>query len=135
MRAYWEWHRLIEHSVKIYRKDRYPDFEDFLDSNLNNTSFKFEHWDEYNAAREQLEPGFDEVDPSLIATSLGYARLIQGSIINDFDSNVLLFQFNSDDENPDGFIFMDLGALYFYISRDDLLERRFDRITFEFQSY
>ena len=130
-----EWHRLIEHSVKIYRKDSYPDFEDFLNSNLNNTSFKFEHWDEYNAAREQLEPGFEEVDPSLIATSLGYARLIQGSIINDFDSNVLLFQFNSDDENPDGFIFMDLGALYFYISRDDLRERRFDRITFEFQSY
>ena len=130
-----EEYRAQEHSVKIYRKDSYPDFEDFLHSNLNNASFEYNQWDKSDAAREQLAPGFSEEDPGLIATSLGYARLIQGSIIDDFDSNVLLFQINSDEQNEDGLMFGDVGALYFYISRDDLRERRFDRITFEMQCY
>lgn len=130
-----EEYRAQEHSVKIYRKDSYPDFEDFLHSNLNNASFKYDQLDNYDAAREQLEPRFSEEDPGLIATSLGYAMLIQGSIIDDFDSNVLLFQINSDEKNPEGIMFGDAGALYFYISRDDLRERRFDRITFDMQCY
>lgn len=130
-----EEYRAQEHGVKIYRKDSYPDFEDFLYSNLNNTSFEYDQWDNYDAAREQLEPEFSEEDPGLIATSLGYARLVQGSIIDDFDTNVLLFQINSDEENPEGLMFGDCGVLYFYISRDDLYERRFDRITFEMQCY
>ena len=130
-----EEYRAQEHRVKIYHKDSYPDFEDYFYSNLNSTTVDFDQWDNYDAAREQLEPGFQEEDPRLIATSLGYARLVQGSIIDDFDANVLLLQLNSDEVNADGLLFGDVGSLYFYISRNDLRERRFDRITFELQCY
>lgn len=130
-----EEYRVQEYNVKICRKDSYPDYEDLLDSSLNDGDFVYKQWEEYDAARLELEPDIDEDDPELIATSLGYARLIQGSIVDDLESNVLLLQLSSDEKNPDGLMFGDVGALYFYISREDLRERRFDRITFEMQCY
>jgi uncharacterized protein YwqG len=67
---------------------------------------------------------------------LGCADLIQGNIVEDADDNVLLLQLNSiESVDADELMFGDCGAIYFYISRQDLKNKRFDRIKFELQCY
>ena len=107
----------------------------FLDSNLNDGSFTLEQWDDYNVARRELEPDFEDEGSDWIVTSLGYAKLLQGSIVDSFKSHVLLAQIASDENHPGGFMFGDCGTQFFYISRKDLLARRFDRIIFDMQCY
>ena len=65
---------------------------------------------------------------------LGYDNPIQDSILTDLQDEVLLLQFNSIETDDDyALMFGDCGALYFVISREDLLARRFDKIRFELQ--
>ena len=71
-----------------------------------------------------------------IGSMLGWADLIQGNIVEDADDNVLLLQLNSiESVDADELMFGDCGAIYFYISRQDLKNKRFDRIKFELQCY
>ena len=77
-----------------------------------------------------------------IGSMLGYAYLIQGPIVDDLSSEVLLLQLDSngeywreDDKTPHDLLFGDDGCIYFYIKREDLLARRFDNIKFALQCY
>ncbi|MBQ9554868.1 MAG: DUF1963 domain-containing protein [Muribaculaceae bacterium] len=77
-----------------------------------------------------------------IGSMLGYAYLIQGSIVDDLTNEVLLLQLDSngeywreDDKTPHDLLFGDDGCIYFYIKREDLLARRFDNIKFALQCY
>ena len=77
-----------------------------------------------------------------IGSMLGFAFLIQDPIVDDLLSEVLLLQLDSngeywreDDETPHDLLFGDDGCIYFYIKREDLQARRFDRITFALQCY
>jgi uncharacterized protein YwqG len=77
-----------------------------------------------------------------IGSMLGFAFLIQDPIVDDLSSEVLLLQLDSngeywreDDERPHDLLFGDDGCIYFYIKREDLQARRFDRITFALQCY
>lgn len=66
---------------------------------------------------------------------LGYASIIQNPICDDLESNVLLLQLFSIEETDLTLMFGDCGIIYFYISREDLMERNFDRVDFELQCY
>ena len=77
-----------------------------------------------------------------IGSMLGFASLIQDPIVDDLSSEVLLLQLDSngeywreDDETPHDLLFGDDGSIYFYIKREDLRARRFDKIKFALQCY
>ena len=71
-----------------------------------------------------------------IGSMLGYAELIEEPIVDDPSDDVLLLQLDSseywpeDDKTPHDLLLGNGGIIYFYIKRDDLWVRRFDRITF-----
>ena len=66
---------------------------------------------------------------------LGYASIIQNPICDDLDNNVLLLQLFTIEETDLTLMFGDCGIIYFYISREDLMKRNFDRVDFELQCY
>ena len=66
---------------------------------------------------------------------LGYASIIQNPICDDLDNNVLLLQLFTIEETGLTLMFGDCGIIYFYISREDLMKRNFDRVDFELQCY
>lgn len=73
-----------------------------------------------------------------IGKMLGYADLLQGSIIRDISDEVLLLElYTSEIWQENGKTPHDLplgcGYIYFYITREDLQARRFDSITFALQ--
>lgn len=66
---------------------------------------------------------------------LGYASIIQNPICDDLENNVLLLQLFTIEETDLTLMFGDCGIIYFYISREELMERNFDRVDFELQCY
>ena len=76
-----------------------------------------------------------------IGNMLGYAFLIEKPIVKDLSDHVLLLQLDSseywqeEDEMTHDLQFGNGGCIYFYIKREDLLARRFDRITFALQCF
>ena len=66
---------------------------------------------------------------------LGFASIIQNPICDDLESNVLLLQLFTIEETDLTLMFGDCGIIYFYISREDLVGRNFDRVDFELQCY
>ena len=76
-----------------------------------------------------------------IGNMLGYAFLIEKSIVKDLSDHVLLLQLDSseywqeDDKTTHDLQFGNGGCIYFYIKREDLLARRFDSITFALQCF
>ena len=111
----------------------YPSFDDLLGLSQN-SQYLIDHWDEYTAAYERLAEDYLN-DEAGIGFIMGYAELIQSTIVDDLENNVLLLQLDSDEENDDGVMFGDCGSIYYYISKQDLIDRRFDRLTFELQCY
>ena len=76
-----------------------------------------------------------------IGIMLGYPDLIEEPIVEDPSDDVLLLQLDSseywpeDDKTPHDLRLGNGGIIYFYIKRDDLWVRRFDRITFARQCF
>ena len=111
----------------------YPSFSDLL-NNSDDKQYLVDHWDEYFVAYEHL--GGDYLNEALgIGLMLGHAQLIQDVIVDNSEDNVLLLQLTSDEINDDGVMFGDCGSIYYYIFRQDLNARRFDRPTFALQCY
>lgn len=117
--------RLKESSLSLSEAATYPRYEDLLPVLQN-----WEWVDEYEFACQRSLYFPDQWNGSL----LGYDNPIQDSILTDLQDEVLLLQFNSIETDDDyALMFGDCGALYFVISREDLLARRFDKVRFELQ--
>ena len=121
-------YRLKESPLHLEVSDSYPRYKDLvrIDPEMN---YKFVN--EQGIAMQRL--GY--LPATMQGSLLGYDDPAQDSILTDLQKDVLLLQFNSvetDDENE--LMFYDGGALYFVISREDLLARRFDKVRFELQS-
>lgn len=133
----------------------YPSFEDF---DADDTHMK--EWDDYN---ESLAEFGVEERGSNSHKLLGWAEIIQGSMliecemtsrgfnmgsgwdgmreqIDKLKSTVrdewqLLFQLDTVEQDDFELMFGDCGRLYFYIRREDLAQRRFDRVWLIQQCY
>jgi len=149
-----EEYRIKEYGLSFGARDSYPDFEE-LDLHADTDC----DWDEYD---EALESRGCEIDCERHKL-LGYADLIQGEIPSECERTErglycgdeksyretpdavkadiaraatdwqLLFQMASIQDDDFELMFGDLGNLYFYIRRQDLEERRFDRVRFALQ--
>ena len=124
---------ITERALQFKVDISYPSFDDLLGLSQD-SQYLIDHWDEYTAAYERLAEDYlnDEAGTGFM---MGYAELIQSSIVDNLENNVLLLQLDSDEENDDGVMFGDCGSIYYYLSRQDLIDRRFDRLTFELQCY
>lgn len=123
-----EEYRLKESSLRFSIKDSYPDYEDLL---LQDPELKYEYIDEYEVACERLDYSLES---DWNGTLLGHAFVIQEAVLKDPQNDILLLQFNSIETDDDySLLIGDCGILYFVISREDLLARRFDRVRFEMQ--
>ncbi len=132
--------------------DELPAYEEFLDLTDKARFGEYFCWDLYDeTAAEIVEPE----DSDEICKLLGYANLVQGSMLSecarvtaglscgspedyrrtseeqkaairaDAPNWILLAQF---DTLSDEIMFGDCGLIYFYIRKDDLAARRFDRV-------
>ncbi len=140
--------------LKFGTMDELPGYEEFLDLTDKNRFGEHLDWDLYDeTVAEMIEiPDSDEIE---ICKLLGYANLIQGSMLSecarvtaglscgssedyrktteeqkaaicaDAPNWILLAQFDS---LSDEILFGDCGCIYFYIRREDLAARRFDRV-------
>jgi uncharacterized protein YwqG len=147
-----------EISVQFTTGDSFPHFEEFeCHSDLN---FDWEEYDEL-LAKMGMDPEEDGERHKL----LGYADLIQGEILTECerarhglysgdpesyqstDKNearniadhakdwVLLLQLSTIAKGDFEFMFGDCGSLYYYIRKEDLAARRFERAWFSVQCY
>ena len=122
--------RLKELPLSFAVRRSYPSMEDI---DIQSDQYMMEYVDEFYEARARLQ---SESTTEVIGTMLGYADLIQNAIEEDLDKNVLLLQLSSiESEDSSKLMFGDCGSIYFYISRQDLKDKRFDRFKFELQSY
>ena len=144
-----EEYRVKEYSLSFGSKDSYPSFEELAchsDADCD--------WDEYDEAVEKKGAEIDCERSKL----LGYADLIQGEMLTECERTVrglycgdaksyrdtpeeekediaksasdwiLLFQMASIQDDDFELMFGDLGNLYFYIRKQDLQDRNFDKI-------
>mgnify|MGYP002515927978 CR=1 FL=1 len=126
-------YRLKEVPLLFSSKKSYPTYDDYINlPSINHDNM--EPVEEYDVALEKLQPETDGGD--VVGTMLGYADIIQNGIVDNLDDNVLLLQiFSIESEKVDELMFGDCGTLYFYISRKDLKNKRFDRVKFDWQCY
>ncbi len=121
-------YRLKESSLHLEVSDSYPRYEDLVQID---SEIRYKYLDEYEIAMQRL--GY--LPATMQGVLLGYDDPAQDSILTDPQKDVLLLQFNSVETNDENeLMFYDCGALYFVISREDLLARRFDKVRFELQS-
>ena len=142
-------YKVKEYDLSFESKDSYPSFEE-----LECHSDADPDWDDYDEAAENL--GYDiECERHKL---LGYANLIQGEMLTECERTarniycgdaetyqklsedekndirraaadwILLFQFASIQEDDYELMFGDVGNLYFYIRKQDLTERNFDKV-------
>lgn len=119
-----------EQSVKFFAAPDLPEYDDNKDA-IDKYSYE-----EYEAARYKLL-GYDPDNYAEDYFKLGgYSNSIQCGLSEVFDSSyVQLCQFSTFESENCGFMFGDSGSLYFYIKKDDLSSRRFDRSEITLQCY
>lgn len=141
-------YKVKEYDLTFSPADSYPSYEELechSDADLD--------WDKYDSAAEKRGYDIDTERHKL----LGYANLIQGEMLTeceratrgiycgdsesynstpddvkaDIDKKsadwVLLFQMASIEDDDFELMFGDLGNLYFYIKKNDLIKRDFDK--------
>ena len=142
-------YKVKEYDLSFAAKDSYPGFEE-LDCHLDVDC----EWDDYDEAAEKK--GYDqECERSKL---FGYANLIQSEMLTECERTtrglycgdaksyrntaedvkadidkaaadwVLLFQMASIQEDDYELMFGDVGNLYFYMRKQDLQARNFDRV-------
>lgn len=142
-------YKVKEYDLSFAAKDSYPSFEE-LDCHCDADC----DWDDYDEAVEKKGYEIESERHKL----LGYADLIQGEILTECERTtrglycgnpesyqntaedekeeineaatdwILLFQMASIQEDDYELMFGDLGNLYFYIRKQDLKERNFDKV-------
>ena len=142
-------YKVKEYDLSFTARDSYPSFEE-LDCHCDVDC----DWDDYDEAVEKKGYELESERHKL----LGYADLVQGEMLTECERTtrglycgdaksyhntsedlkedinkvatdwVLLFQMASIQEDDYELMFGDLGNLYFYIRKQDLKERSFDRV-------
>ena len=142
-------YKVKEYDLSFSAKDSYPSFEE-LDCHSDVDC----DWDDYDEAVEKKGYALESERHKL----LGYADLVQGEMLTECERItrglycgdhksyvdtpedvkedisgaatdwVLLFQMASIQEDDYELMFGDLGNLYFYIRKQDLKERNFDKV-------
>lgn len=140
-----EYYRLPAITVEAQREDNYPAEEDFFSHVID--------WEEYESSMQDL--GVELPDncskllgwPNIIQNNMtvecemvsrgyylggGWDKLPQDVLENAKQNSqqdwVLLFQLDTVEKNGFQLMFGDCGRVYFYIRREDLISRRFDRV-------
>lgn len=123
--------QLNERRLSFSIKESYPRLEDIVCQSHAACQRMIEEMGSFYEAWERLH------SESEVGTMLGYADLIQAAVVDDLEENILLLQLFSIESADDTceFQFGDLGTIYFYISRQDIKEKRFENIKFELQCY
>lgn len=135
--------------IQARQERSYPGSEDFFSGNWEDAA---RDGDEFDAAQEELGGG----DPGICSKLLGWPNVIQNSMAVECDMVTqgyylgggwdgipqevrkraeesaihrwqLLFQLDIVEADNFQLMFGDSGRIYFYILKEDLLERRFDR--------
>ena len=151
-----EAYRMPEIQLGFRRENSYPGFEEFcVLSDLDCT------WNEYDAALESL--GVDTQENSEKHKLLGYADLIQGEILSECEMVkrglycgdaesyqntpkdeladirrqarewTLLLQLGTIAKDEFEWMFGDCGMIYYYIKKEDLAQKRFEKGWFSVQ--
>lgn len=140
---------LPEIPISFKNRDEVPDYEEFREQFGEGID-----WDTYEEERTLRGCKASE-EPEKVTKLLGYANLIQGSMLLECemaDSGIycghpqelppeewdrlrensrdwrLLFQMGTVERDGFELMFGDCGCIYFYIRGEDLAQRRFDRI-------
>ncbi len=110
-----------------------PDLPEYDDNEDAADKYSYE---EYEAARYKLL-GYDPDAYSEDYFKLGgYSNSIQYGLSEVFDSSYIqLCQLSTFESEKCGFMFGDGGCLYYYIKKEDLISRRFDRTEMTLQCY
>lgn len=119
-----------ESAVKFFCSDDLPEYDDASDIA---EAYSYE---EYEGARFRIL-GYDPYEYSEKYFKLGgYSNSIQYGLSEEFDSSyVQLCQLTTYESEKCGFMFGDGGNLYFYIKKEDLINKRFDRTEIVLQCY
>lgn len=120
---------LDERAVSFFSEKDAPDYEDFAE--LGGTAAE-----DYEDAKTAFL-GYDSCKYGEEYFKLGgYPNIIQNSLVTEFgEEHILLCQLTTYDRGERGFMFGDGGNLYFYISKKDLAEKRFDDVKISLQCY
>ena len=149
-----EMYRIPERAVTFGEKASYPVFDEVNER----YTVEWESDRAWQAYMDELERiGVPETEnPGMNSQLLGYAEVVQNSMLRECELAstgtdtgngfpemteeeaaelrvrsqewVLLYQFGSILDGGDEVMFGDLGSVYFWIRRDDLAARRFDRV-------
>lgn len=121
-----------EIAVRFFSKNDLPSYEDH-ENLCGNVNFNY---DEYDNAKTAIL-GYDTSEYSEDYFKLGgYSDVIQCGLTEEFDEDyVQLCQLSTFESDNCGFMFGDGGNLYFYISKSDLAEKRFDKVKISLQCY
>lgn len=119
-----------ESAVKFFCSDDLPEYDDASDIAEDYS------YEEYEGARFRIL-GYDPYEYSEKYYKLGgYSNSIQYGLSEEFDSSyVQLCQLTTYESEKCGFMFGDGGNLYFYIKKEDLINKRFDRTEIVLQCY
>lgn len=119
-----------ESAVKFFCSDDLPEYDDASDIAEDYS------YEEYEGSRFRIL-GYDPYEYSEKYFKLGgYSNSIQYGLSEEFDSSyVQLCQLTTYESEKCGFMFGDGGNLYFYIKKEDLINKRFDRTEIVLQCY
>ena len=131
-------YKLQECRLQFSQRTSFPDLKEV--GHLTHKRVKTKDNIELAVASDRLEEKYWTGSEG-IGNMLGYAFLIEKSIVKDLSDHVLLLQLDSseywqeDNKTTHDLQFGNGGCIYFYIKREDLLARRFDSITFALQCF
>ena len=119
-----------EKAVKFFATDDLPEYDD------NPEISEDYSYEEYEGARYRLL-GYDPFEYSEKYFKLGgYSNSIQYGLSEEFDdSYIQLCQMTTFESGHCGFMFGDTGNLYFYIKKQDMMNRQFERTEINLQCY
>ncbi len=123
-------HRLPESALCFESKEIIPSWED-LHALKPRKNFNLEEY-------IKISEDFSIDEHPNTGRLLGYANLIQSSIISDRPNPshaVLLFELDSTSYPDTQLMFCDFGSIYFYIDKRDLAKLDFSNIWFNLQSF
>ena len=138
---YDEEYAIPEFRIKCRKKKEYPQRDEYNEIRQTNIDY-----DEYDDALDELRYCSEDVDLKL----LGYADLMQGSMLSLVEQAVNGPQKNKNDNLADWILLMqlniietdeflleigDMGKLYFYIKAEDLKNKNFDNVWAMTQAY
>lgn len=126
-------HRIAERALRFAVRTSYPTFEDYI--TLLGADDDYDALEEtFNENVRRLGEAYGSPDGE-IGTMLGYADLVQNYIVDDLENNVLLLQLYSTKVDDTSLMFGDDGKVFYYVYKESLLSKRFDKLKFEMQCY